>query len=138
VAQVTGQKIEVYFESAQPIVTAYVIAKGRELAARTWELTSEGVAVWCRCEKGSFCPSDQVLKRPETADRIEAQLQAEINDLRQEYQVAGNRVSFFQVLSGRPHPERRLFLRGLWKHEPTLAGARASFEQKLKLQRPRR
>lgn len=135
-AQVTGQKIEVYIESARPLITAYVIAKGRELAARTWELTSAGLAVWCRCEKGSFCPSDQVLKRPETADRIEAQLQAEINDLRQEYQVAGNRVSFFQVLYDRPRPERRLLLRGLWKHEPTLAGARAGFEQKL--QRPRK
>jgi hypothetical protein len=132
--RVTGQKIEVYLETTAPVITAYVIAAGRELAARTWELTPDGLAVWCKCEKGSWCPSNRIVKRPETADRIESQMQAEINALRQEYQVAGNRVSFYQILNNVPRPERRLLLRGRWKHADALVAARAGFDQGLKSQ----
>jgi hypothetical protein len=129
-ARVTGQKIEVYIETAWPSITAYVIASGRELAMRTWELTPQGLAVWCRCEKGYFCPANQVLKRPETAARIEAQLQAEINALRLEYQVAPNKVSYFRTINNEVHSERRLLLRGGWKHEAALAAARAGFDER--------
>ncbi len=127
--KVTGQKIEVIIETLQPIVTAYVVAAGREVATRTWELTAEGLAVWCRCEKGARCPSFQVLKRPESVERIEAQLQAEINALRQEYEVASGRVSYYQILNNLPRPERRLLLRGPWKQTEALAAAQAAFDR---------
>ncbi len=134
----TGQKIEVYIETTELVVTAYVITAGRELATRTWELTPQGLAVWCRCEKSPFCPANGVAKRPETAERIEAQLQAELNDLRQEYQVPGNRISFFQVFNNQPRSERRLLLRGRWKHNPTLAEAQAGFDRDVLKLRPLR
>jgi hypothetical protein len=116
-------------------VTAYVIKSGRELATRTWELTPQGLTSWCRCEKGASCPANQIVKRPETAERIEDQLEAEVNELRREYQVPGNRVSFFQVFNNQPRPERRLLLRGRWKHEPSLAEAQANFDQELQTYR---
>lgn len=127
-ATITGQKIEVYTYAAEPVVTAFVIAsRGRELARRTWELTEDGIAVWCRCEKGPFCRMDQVVFEPATADQIEAQLQDEIEALRREYQVTGKRVNFYYVLHDAPRPERRLLLRGLWKDDVALSRARAAF-----------
>ena len=96
---------------------------GRELAARTWELVEDGIAVWCRCEKGRFCPENQTLLMPESSDRIEAQIWGEINALRQEYQVPRKRVSFYRVLRDTPRPERRLLLRGRGKEEVGLAEA---------------
>ncbi|HID64708.1 MAG TPA: hypothetical protein EYP49_18475 [Anaerolineae bacterium] len=127
-ATAAGQKIEVYTNAADPVVTAFVIAsRGRELARRTWELVEDGIAVWCRCEKGPFCPADQTMLGPETADEIEAQLQAEIEALRREYRVPGKRVNFYYFLHDAPRPERRLLLRGLWKDDVALSRARNTF-----------
>jgi hypothetical protein len=127
--KLTGQKIEVYIETLEPMITAYVIAADRELATRTWKLTPEGLAIWCRCEKGARCASFQILMRPESVERIEAQLQAEINELRQEYEVAAGRVSYYQILNNVPRPERRLLLRGRWKQAHILAAAQAAFDR---------
>jgi len=132
----TGQKIEVYTYATEPVVTAFVVASGgRELAARTWELVEDGIAVWCRCEKGPFCRVNQTVFEPETADDIEAQLQDEIEALRQEYQVPGKRVNFYYVLHDAPRSERRLLLRGQWKDDVALSRARAAF---IKTYTPRR
>jgi quinol monooxygenase YgiN len=131
-----GQKIEVYTYATELVVNAFVIASGgRELARRTWELVEDGIAVWCRCEKGSFCRANQTIFEPETADEIEAQLQDEIEALRQEYQVPGKRINFYYVLHDAPRPERRLLLRGLWKDEAALSRARTAF---IKTHTPRR
>jgi hypothetical protein len=135
-AVATGQKIEVYTYATEPVVNAFVIASGgRELARRTWELAEDGIAVWCRCEKGSFCRANQTVVEPETADEIEAQLRDEIEALRQEYQVPGKRINFYYVLYDAPRPERRLLLRGLWKDEVALSRAQSAF---MKTYTPRR
>jgi len=135
-AVATGQKIEVYTYATEPVVNAFVIASGgRELARRTWELVEDGIAVWCRCEKGSFCQANQTIFEPETADDIEAQLQDEIEALRQEYQVPGKRINFYYVLHDAPRPERRLLLRGLWKDEAALSRVQSAF---IKTYTPRR
>jgi hypothetical protein len=135
-AVATGQKIEVYTYATEPVVNAFVIASGgRELARRTWELVEDGIAVWCRCEKGPFCRVNQTVFEPETADEIEAQLRDEIEALRQEYQVPGKRINFYYVLHDAPRPERRLLLRGLWKDEAALSRAQAAF---MKTYTPRR
>jgi quinol monooxygenase YgiN len=126
----TGQKIEVYTYSAEPVITAFVIAsRGRELARRTWELVEDGIAVWCNCEKGPFCRVNQTIFEPGTADEIEAQLQDKIEALRQEYQVPGKRVNFYYVLHDAPRPERRLLLRGQWKDDAALSKARTAFHK---------
>jgi len=137
-ATATGQKIEVYTYAAEPAVTAFVIAsRGRELATRTWELVEDGIAVWCRCEKGPFCRINQTVFEPETAAEIEAQLQAEIEALRREYQVPGKRVNFYYVLHETPRPERRLLLRGQWKDDAALSRARTAFMKTYTPRRPR-
>jgi hypothetical protein len=96
---------------------------------RSWELTPEGIGVWCQCEKGVRCMRNGLLLRPSSPDSIEAQLQAEIGLLRQEYQVPTNRVAFFYVLNNTPRPERRLLLRGRWKDEASLSIAREGFDK---------
>jgi hypothetical protein len=129
-ATATGQKIEVYTHAAEPVVDAFVIASGgRELARRTWELVEDGIVVWCQCEKGPFCRVNQTVFEPRTADGIEAQLQAEIEALRQEYQVPGKRINFYYVLHDVPRPERRLLLRGQWKNDAALSRARTAFRK---------
>lgn len=129
-ATATGQKIEVYTHAAEPVVDAFVIASGgRELARRTWQLVEDGIAVWCQCEKGPFCQVNQTVFEPRTADRIEAQLQAQIEALRQEYQVPGKRINFYYVLHDVPRPERRLLLRGQWKNDASLSRARTAFRK---------
>jgi hypothetical protein len=135
-APATGQKIEVYTHATEAVVDAFVIAsRGRELARRTWKLVEDGIAVWCRCEKGPFCRANQTVFEPATADEIEAQLQNEIEALRQEYQVSGKRINFYYVLRDAPRPERRLLLRGLWKDDAALSKARTVF---VKTYTPRR
>jgi hypothetical protein len=137
-AAVTGQKIEVYTHAAEPVIDAFVIAsRGRELARRTWELVEDGIAVWCRCEKGPFCRVNQTVFEPGTADEIEAQLQDEIEALRREYQVPGKRVNFYYVLHDAPRTERRLLLRGQWKDDTTLSRARTVFMKTYTPRRPR-
>ena len=137
-ATVTGQKIEVYTHAAEPVIDAFVIAsRGRELARRTWELVEDGIAVWCRCEKGPFCRVDQTIFEPGTADEIEAQLQAQIEALQREYQVPGKRVNFYYVLHDTPRPERRLLLRGQWKDDALLSRARTAFMETYTPRRPR-
>jgi hypothetical protein len=137
-ATAIGQKIEVYTHAAEPVVDAFVIASGgRELARRTWQLVEDGIAVWCQCEKGSFCRVNQTVFEPRTADGIEAQLQAEIEALRQEYQVSGKRISFYYVLHDVPRPERRLLLRGQWKDDAALSRARTAFIKTYASQPPR-
>ena len=129
-ATATGQKIEVYTHAAEAVIDAFVVASGgRQLARRTWELVEDGIAVWCRCEKGPFCRVNQTVFEPGTADEIEAQLQDEIEALRREYQVPGRRVNFYYVLHDAPRPERRLLLRGQWKDDAVLSRARTAFTE---------
>lgn len=138
-APAIGQRIEVYTYAAEPVIEAFVIASGgRELAQRTWKLVEDGIAVWCHCEKGPFCQVNQTVFEPVTADRIEAQLQDQIEALRQEYQVSGKRLNFYYILHDVPRPERRLLLRGLWKDEMALARARTGFAKTYTPRRPRR
>jgi hypothetical protein len=137
-ATATGQKIEVYTYATEPVITAFVIAsRGRELARRTWKLVEDGIAAWCRCEKGPFCRMDQTVFEPGTAAEIEAQLQDEIEALRREYQVAGKRVNFYYVLHDAPRSERRLLLRGQWKDDAALSRARTAFMETYTPRRPR-
>jgi len=127
-ATATGQKIEVYTHAAEPVIDAFVVASGgRQLARRTWELVEDGIAVWCRCEKGPFCRVNQTVFEPGTADEIEAQLQDKIEALRREYQVPGRGIKFYYVLRDTPRPERRLLLRGQWKDDAALSRARTAF-----------
>ncbi len=125
---VTGYRIKVQVEPDAPVVTAFVLTKGwKEIAIRTWELVEDGIAVTCRCEKGWECPANDELLEPEHASNIEAQLEAEIETLRQEYRVSSRRVSLDAVVRGAVRSMPRLVLRGQWKDDEVLAAARAGF-----------
>jgi len=127
--QAVGQRIEVYAEASLPVIRAWVFGAKRELAVRSWELMAEGIHIQCECEKGIDCGRTGLLMRPAPPDRIEVQMQAEIDLLRQEYQVPAKRVSFFYVVNDMARPEHRLLLRGHWKEGTWLSLARQGFER---------
>ena len=126
--QLKALRIEVYSEMTTPLITAYVIAKNKEMAARHWELASNGVRVSCRCEK-YYCRENGILLRPETADRIEAQIREEIRFLREEYQVPAKGVQVYRVVRGQPQHERKLMLFGLWKDSEFLARSQVGYDE---------
>lgn len=122
-------RIAVETDWTQPVVTAFVLSsRKRGPAIRTWRLSPQGIAVHCDCEKGAACTENHLLMRPEAAQEIEAQLQAEIDRLRREYGVPVRNVSYTLHMHGLPSPQSRLALRGMWRDEALLAEARASFD----------
>lgn len=125
---VTGYRIDVQVEPDAPVVTAFVLTKGwKKVAVRSWALVENGIAITCDCEKGWGCPFDGTLLMPEDAPGIEAQIEAEVSALRQEYHVTSRRVGIKVVMRGAPRTVPRLVLRGQWKDEEVLAAARAGF-----------
>jgi len=112
----TAYKIEVYVEPDTPLVTAYVLTKGKkQIAVRMWELMDEGIVVTCLCEKAWSCPTDGRLLEPEGPSRISAQIEAQIEDLRQEYGISTWRVFRHAIVHGAPQQVPRVVLRGEWK-----------------------
>ncbi len=123
-----GYRLEVQVEMLTPLVVAFVLAKGnREVAQRQWTLTDEGIAVQCLCEKGWQCVASGVMLLPESANRIESQLEAEFAKLRAEYHVPTHRFSIFTVQGNSMTRLPKLRLHGRWKDEATLNTARANF-----------
>jgi hypothetical protein len=111
-------KIEVYVEPGAPIVNAFVLAKGKkQFAVRSWELVNEGILVRCRCDKWYRCPADGIVLEPTDAQGIEAQIEAQIEDLRQEYGISARLVFRHVVVHGALRQVPRVVLRGEWKEE---------------------
>lgn len=127
--KVTGQAMEVYVGTARPEVTAYVFRKGRQIAARHWELIENGILVQCACEKGWQCPENNVIYRPDEAHEIEKQILYQINQFRQEYQVLAKKVSYYRETVDRLVSMYRLVLFGAWNNEEALGEARRRWEE---------
>jgi len=99
-------------------VTAYVLTKGKkQIAVRVWELMDEGIVVTCLCEKAWGCPTDGRLLEPEGPSGISAQIEAQIDDLRQEYGISTRRVFRHAIIHGAPQQVLRVVLRDEWKME---------------------
>ena len=95
-------KIEVYIDPRVPEVDAFVLMKGKkQMAVRSWELTDEGIAVVCRCEKWYRCPAHGTVLEPVDGAGIEAQIEAQIEELRQEYGISSRRVFRYAVVPAR-------------------------------------
>ena len=127
--QVTGQAMEVYVGIARPEVSAYVFYKGRQIAARHWELIEDGILVECHCEKGRACLADGNLYRPLEDQEIEKQILYHINLLKREYQVPPKKVSYYRESGGRPVSMYRFVLFGAWKDPQLLERARENFDR---------
>jgi hypothetical protein len=109
-------KIEVYVNPEEPLVSAIVLSAGNtEIAARIWERTDEGVAVWCDCEKGWRCPANRRLLELDPAGEVDLQMWRQIGALRGEYDVPPKKVNIYNIIRGYAHPVPRLILRGRWK-----------------------
>jgi hypothetical protein len=127
--QVTGQAMEVYVGIARPEVSAYVFYKGRQIAARHWELVEDGILAECHCEKGRACLADGNLYRPLEDQEIEKQILYHINLLKREYQVPPKKVSYYRESGGRPVSMYRFVLFGAWKDPQLLERARENFDR---------
>ena len=112
----TPSKIEVYVESEEPVVNAFVLTKGaKQLAVRSWKWTGQAIAVTCLCELGYACPLNGRLLEPDNAAGIEAQIRAQIEDLRRDYGISTRRVLYYAFVHGVPRQVPRLTLTGEWK-----------------------
>ena len=112
----TPYRIEVYIEPDVPVVDAFVLTKGqKQIAVRSWELTRDGIVITCRCEKGWRCPVNRTLLEPADSFGIEAQIEEQIEALRQEYGISARRVFRRAVVHGAPRQVPRVALRGEWK-----------------------
>jgi hypothetical protein len=106
-----------------------VFNKGRQIAARHWELAEDGILVQCVCEKGWWCPANNKLYRPAGVEEIEKQILFQINQLKQEYEVRAKKISYYRESGDKSFPMYRLTLFGTWKEAEILAEARRKFDR---------
>lgn len=119
--------VEVYADPSEGTVTAYMIYRKRELAARLWQMTEEGILVSCNCEKMMKCEADGIVFRP--SEDIERQMNLLLTRFREEYHLPDNKTRYFQIRMGKPFDEKKLKVPASWKDEETLAMARDGFER---------
>ena len=122
-------RLEVQIYTNEPDIAAFVHKSGdRQVARRIWSLEEGGIAVYCDCEKRVDCPAGDMIFMPAFSARIEEQLEAEIEKVRSEYNIAPKRIKHFV---GADHSGfkriHKLTLRGPWKDEKKLSAARAAF-----------
>jgi hypothetical protein len=109
-------RIEVYAEPDAPVVNGFVLTKSnKQIAVRSWALTGEGISVTCHCEKWWHCPVHGTVLKPAGASGIAAQIEAQVDELRREYNIPGRRVLRYIVAYGEPRQVPRLVLSGKWK-----------------------
>ncbi len=131
-------KLLVQIEPREPVVTAFVMtAKERDVAIRSWILSPTGIRVECECEKGAACSANNLLLKPQSAQAIEAQLEAEISKFCQEYHVSPQRVTYLALVRGNSAPMLRLILSGAWKDKLALSQSLAGWQVEYDRQFPR-
>ena len=119
--------VEVYADPSEGTITAYMIHRKRELAARLWRMSEEGILVNCQCEKMMKCEADGIVFRP--SEDVERQMNYLLGLFREEYHLPDNKTRYFQIRVGKPFDEKKLKVPASWKNEVTLARAREGFER---------
>ncbi len=119
--------MEVFTDPAQNMIAAYVMVKKREIAARRWSMSAEGIAVDCQCEK-SDCLERGIVYRPADAEHILTQLVSLIEDFAVEYNVPPKKIRYFHIRQGQTFDEPKLKVPTTWKDLATLERAWAGFE----------
>jgi len=122
-----AETIEVYADPARRMITAYAMAKKREIAVRWWTFAESGIAVECKCEKGRNCHENGLVYRP--MDDIDAQMKSQLGKFRAEYHVPEYKLRFFQVRGGQPFEEKKLRVPSEWKDPEAIKKARENFEK---------
>ncbi len=124
-----GDYVDVFFGSARALVSAYVMVKKREIAVRSWELTEDGIAVYCKCAN-PYCRKDGLIYRPAREDgQIEGQMMSFIQELMEEYHVPSRKLHFYRMRAGESYDERKLVLIGKWRDADALEAARQGFDR---------
>jgi len=121
--------VEVYADPSAGTITAYMIHRKRELAARWWTMTDEGILVNCQCEKMRDCESNGMVYRPSPPGDVDQQMNYLLGLFREEYHLPDNKTRYFQIRVGKPFDEKKLKVPASWKDEETLARARQGFER---------
>jgi hypothetical protein len=115
-AMPAAHRIEVYAEPDAPVVNAFVLSKSnKQLAVRSWTLGKEGIVVTCQCEKWWQCPANGKVLKPAGASGVTAQIEAQVGELRLEYNIPAWRVLRYIMAHGEPRPVPRLVLGKEWK-----------------------
>jgi hypothetical protein len=134
---VKAVRIEIEIEQSKPVITAFVFKSTRQvLATRTWELTAEGIVVYCDCEKAP-CPEAGKVWRPYGPEGITEQMEGLMEQLRNEYRVPSKRVLFFTMLYGQMREWPKLLFPRIWKDANVLEKAREGFDHLIARQRRR-
>lgn len=69
----------------------------------------------CRCPDASWnCPANGMVLDSEDVPRIEAQIEAGLEELRQEFDVSARRVATYAVVRWAQRQVLRIVLRGEW------------------------
>jgi len=124
---VVGDYMEVYSDSAQNKIIAYVILRKREIAQRAWSMTDEGIAVNCWCEKPN-CEERGVVYRPMDAKRLMEQVVGFLEKYANEYGVPSKKIHYYHIRQGEVHSEVRLKLPASWKEPLVLEKAWTGFD----------
>ncbi len=120
--------LEVYTDPSEETITAYVIRRQKTLAERTWSMEKEGIAVFCRCEKGWWCGESQSVYRP--MENIEMQMNRLVMDFREEYRLPAGKVRYFFIRLGKAVPEKKLKIPAGWRDLNRIAQAQQEFDRK--------
>jgi hypothetical protein len=119
--------VEVYADPSEATITAYMIRRQHELAARWWTMTEEGILVNCKCEKMWNCEMNGIVYRP--SDDLERQMNLLLTRFREEYNLPDKKTRYFQIRVGKPFEEKKLKIPSSWRNEATLEKARKGFDE---------
>jgi hypothetical protein len=119
--------VEVYSDPADGTITAYMIRRKSELAARLWVMTEKGISANCECEKAWDCKERGLVYLPWMD--LEEQMNDLLNRFRDEYYLPHNKTRYFQIRLGKPFDEKKLKIPSGWRDEATLAKARKGFHE---------
>ncbi len=118
--------VEVYADPSEGTITASMIRRQHELAARLWTMTEEGILVNCTCEKMWNCEMNGIVYRP--SDDLERQMNLLLTRFREEYNLPDKKTRYFQIRVGKPFEEKKLKIPSSWRDEATLEKARKGFD----------
>lgn len=126
---VKGARLDIQIYADQPIIMAYVMrSTNRVLAARSFELSSQGIAVSCQCEKAD-CPVDGYVFRPSAPALLTKQILGMLTGLQQEYLIPAKKVKFLYQRFGQVEEGKTLVLPAQWLDPARLAEAQRGFDK---------